>query len=363
VNGKCVYAILTDHGFGHASRTAQILSVIKQKLPGVRIIVNSSTPSWFFKVFLGDSLEIRSSPMDAGIVQSDALKVDISATKRKLDAIYSDRAKIVSAEADFIRKNRVQLVIGDIPALAVDAAHAAGVNCALIGNFGWDFVYRGVSGLEDFARLFQDSYARCDFLFRLPFHEPMNSFGTKMDTGVTGLPPGDLDLLKNTYFSTDRVKKSRRIFLTFGGLGLHDVPYRNTIQNKFSDTVFFTMDQEAPDLPNLIKIDGHQFRPGDVMRLCDLVLTKPGYGTFCEIYSAGTDCVCLERQHFPETPVLLDSLRKYFRHRIVSEEEFFRSDWTFLTENLSPPSEKEGPGTNGTFEAAEKILEMLDAQN
>ena len=48
---------------------------------------------------------------------------------------------IVNRELDFIRKNEIQFILGDIPPIAFEIAHAAGIPGLAMGNFCWDWIY------------------------------------------------------------------------------------------------------------------------------------------------------------------------------------------------------------------------------
>jgi hypothetical protein len=75
------------------------------------------------------------------------------------------------------------------------------------------------------------------------------------------------------------------VLLTFGGLGLQQIPYENLTH--FPDWQFITFDSSAPDLPNLVKITDHKYRPVDFMPICGRVVSKPGFSTFAEAVKLG----------------------------------------------------------------------------
>ena len=62
----------------------------------------------------------------------------------------------------------------------------------------------------------------------------------------------------------------KQFLLTFGGLSLDAIPYHNVTQ--FPEHLFITLDLQAPDLPNLVKVTDRKFRPVDFMPLCDRVV-------------------------------------------------------------------------------------------
>lgn len=181
-----VYVALTPHGFGHAARTLAILSNLRQRWPEVRLIVATTSPTWLLQANMGGEFTHRPVALDVGVVQTDGITQDLAATHTALVALQAQRDALIAQEAALIRQEDVQLVFGDIPALAVAIAQAAGRPCWMASNFGWDFIYRdwGAAFGAVTAQMEAD-YGQCDRLFRLPFHEPMARFPRVEDVGLT----------------------------------------------------------------------------------------------------------------------------------------------------------------------------------
>ncbi|HEY9879940.1 MAG TPA: glycosyl transferase, partial [Leptolyngbyaceae cyanobacterium] len=151
--------------------------------------------------------------------------------------------------------------------------------------------------------------------------------------------------------------KEKTVLLTFGGLGLEQIPYKRLTQ--FSDWQFLTFDQQAPDLPNLFKVPNRQFRPVDVMPLCSRVVSKPGFSTYAEACRLDLPIITLTREEFAEAPVLIAGMTDYAHHRILSNSEFFAGDWSFLTEPLSPPQQNTPIDKNGNEQIAQAVVNYL----
>jgi hypothetical protein len=85
---------------------------------------------------------------------------------------------------------------------------------------------------------------------------------------------------------------------------LAQIPY-DTLQN-FPDWQFISFDGNAPDLPNLLKVQDRRYRPVDVMPLCGRIVSKPGYGTFAEACRLNIPITTLTREGFAESPLLIE---------------------------------------------------------
>jgi hypothetical protein len=350
-----LYVAITNHGFGHATRTAAIVATLQQMYPELVTILTTTAPRWLLESYIPGDFIHRPRAFDLGVVQSDSVTMDLPATLEKLRQIRSQQSQIIASEVNFIQQNRVGLVLADVPPLAAPIAHAAGVPCWMASNFGWDFIYRSWGGeFVEIADWIGECYGQCDRLFRLPFHESMSAFANIEATGLTGgsprLEPADLRALFNLSTPPERT-----ILLTFGGLGLAQIPYENL--QKFADWQFLTFDRQAPDLPNLLKITDPHYRPVDFMPLCGRIVSKPGYGTFAEACRVGVPIVTITRDDFAEAAVLLDGIRNFAHHQILSPPDFFQGEWEFLRQTPAPPQHFEPLALDGNETIAQAIID------
>ncbi|NJR65824.1 MAG: glycosyl transferase [Leptolyngbyaceae cyanobacterium CRU_2_3] len=352
-----LYVAITNHGYGHATRMCSVVAEIQRRLPEVLVILVTTAPRSLLDAHLKGDFIHRPIALDIGVVQGDSLTMDKVATLAKLRQIIDRSRSIIAAEVNFIRQNRVSLVLGDIPPLAAPIARAAGIPGWLIGNFGWDFIYRPWGGeFVEMANWIAAQFSQCDRLFRLPFHEPMSAFPQMIDVGLTGSTPSFSQAeLRETFQLT--APSEQTILMTFGGLGVDQVPVQNL--QRFPDWQFITFDRQIPDAPNLVRITDRQYCPVDFMPLCDRVISKPGYSTFAEACRMGVPIISTTREDFAEAAVLLQGIQDHAYHRILTPAEFFQGDWSFLEEPLHPPRVLEPLAKDGNQAIAQAVVQYL----
>lgn len=352
-----LYVAITNHGFGHATRTASLVADIKALCPDMAVIMVTTAPRWLLESYLGDDFIHRPRGFDVGVLQQDSLTMDKIATLDKLKFIQSHQNSIIASEVSFIQQNRVGLVLADIPPLATAIAHTAGIPCWMASNFGWDLIYRPWGGeFEAVSDWIVDQFSQCDRLFRLPFHEPMSAFPIQTDVGLTGGSPRySADDLRSKFALDTSIEKT--VLLTFGGLGLAEIPYGNLAQ--FPDWQFITFDRNAPDLPNLLKIEDRLLRPVDLMPLCSRIVCKPGYGTYAEACRLGLPVITLTRDDFAEAHYLLEGIQDYAVHQILSPADFFEGDWQFLMRDFQPPRTGRSLPTDGNTAIAQAVVDYF----
>jgi len=352
-----LYVAITNHGFGHATRTAAVVSEIKRLCHRMVVALVTTAPRWLLDSYIQSDFIHRPRGFDVGVLQSDSITMDKPATLEKLKQIRQQADSLIASEVTFIKQNRVGLVLADIPPLATAIARAANVPCWMISNFGWDFIYRAWGGeFGEMADWIAEQFGECDRLFRLPFHEPMSAFPSITDVGLTGGSPHYATEELRTKFNLTKPPQQTTL-LTFGGLGLDQIPYQN-LQN-FADWQFITFDRQAPDLPNLIKIIDRHYRPVDFMPLCGRVVSKPGYSTFAEACRLGVPLISVTREDFAESPILLAGIQDYAYHQILQPAEFFQSDWQFLREPMQPPQQSQALAIDGNEAIARAVQDYF----
>lgn len=331
-----LYVAITNHGFGHVTRTAAVIADLQQQLPDLLPIFVTGAPRWLLDAYLPGEFIHRPRNLDLGVVQSDSLTMNLGATLDQWQHIQAQAPALIAAEVDFISQNEVSLILADIPCLATAIAQKAGIPCWMASNFGWDFIYQAwgdpFQALSDWIA---EHFSHCDRLFRLPFAEPMAAFPIIEDIGLTGSRPR-FNLSELTEELNVDHPQEKTVLLTFGGLGLEQIPYQNLAF--FPDWQFITFDRNAPDdLPNLLKLCGRTYRPVDVMPLCGRIVSKPGYGTFSEAFRLGLPICSLTRDDFAEGRLLLEGLQAHGYHQILTPAEFYDGDWAFLKVDPQPP--------------------------
>lgn len=352
-----IYIAITNHGFGHATRTASIANTIQKLCPEALLILVTTAPRWLLESYIEGDFILRQRAFDLGVIQIDSLIMDKPATLEKLREIRKNHKSLIASEVNFIRQNRVNLILADIPFLAAGFAEAANIPCWMIGNFGWDLIYRDWGGeFTEIADWISNWYAKSNRLFRLPFHEPMSAFTHITDVGLTGGSPRfSIDELRSNWGINTPSEKT--ILLTFGGYGVQQIPYTNV--SKFPDWQFITFDFLAPDLPNLIKVTNRQYRPVDFMPICGRIISKPGYGTFSEATLLDVPVVTIPRDDFAEAAFMLAGITNYNHHQIITGSEFFQGDWDFLYQLPQPPKQTQVINKDGNETIAKAVIDYF----
>jgi hypothetical protein len=320
-----VYACISSHGFGHAARTAAVLSELARRFPDCRLVLSTAVDPSFLALAMGDTpYALRSCRWDVGVLQADALNLDPQATLAALEALDTELPDQVEREARWLEGQPCRpLIVADVPPSAARLAERLGCPLIWLASFGWETIYRPLG--EAFAPWAEQAlaeYRQGDVLLRYPLSLPMAWNLPTEDLGLTCSTPRHnlAEVASRLALPSDR---DRCVLVSFGGLGMAMDPGWLA---RWPNHVFVGVDPRLEEAPNgrLLPPD---LRPLDVMPLAGRLLTKPGYSTFCEAFQQGVGLHVVRRQGFAEAPVLEQGLREEGWHRFLEEEDFRRGDW------------------------------------
>jgi L-arabinokinase len=355
---------VSGHGFGHATRTAEVLRVLRRREPALRVVVATTAPAFLFEEVIARPLELRRVQGDVGLAQHDALAIDEEGTLAAWRRLMDGWEALVEAEARWLATEGARLVFGDIPPLAFAAAARAGVRSVALGNFSWDWIYRHLSrrhrGFEEPAAWAAKAYREAGLLLRLPFAGDLDVFGSIEDVPLVARRPavGKKDARRRL-----GLDGRPAVLLSFGGIGLPGL--RLEAFEKLSGHQFI-LTGVASGGDGVRRISAGELAAAglgypDLVGAADVVVTKPGYGIVTDCIGAGTRLIYTDRGDFPEYPVMVAEMAHYLPAVHVANDALCDGRLEApLAEVLGlpfPPS----PRIDGAELAARRLLALLDA--
>jgi len=175
---------ISGHGFGHATRSIEVINAILAKRPETRIGVRTSAPRWLFDLTVKGKVTYSTLECDTGVVQVDALTLDEADTIRRASAFHNDLVTRAASETRVLRELGAGLIVGDIPPLAFAVGASAGIATVALSNFTWDWVYADYPRVRLAPSLLpaiRGAYAKASMALRLPIHGGFESFSNVKD--------------------------------------------------------------------------------------------------------------------------------------------------------------------------------------
>ncbi len=355
---------VSGHGFGHATRTAEVLRSLRARERDLPLAVCTSAPSFLFAGTVEPPLELRPVAGDVGLAQKDALTIDEQGTIEAWRGFVADWDARIAAEAEWLRRSGARLVLGDIPPLAFAAAAVAGVPSVALGNFSWDWIYRHLArhtaGLEAAADWAAEAYRQADSLLRLPFAGDLRVFHRIEDVPLVARPPRAGRAAARHRLGLEGVV----VLLSFGGAGLPGLDL--AVFGPLTRYLFVvTGATGAGRLPhNVRRLDGTALAAcgleyPDLVAAADVVVTKPGYGIVTDCLAARTRLVYTDRGDFPEYPVLVAEMGQYLPAVFASNQEIRQGRLETALATVLGRAFPEPPRMDGAAVAAEALLRRL----
>lgn len=317
---------ISGHGFGHASRSIELIRALTRRQPGVHITVKTFAPSWLFERVSG--VTYQQFEADVGITQTDSVTIDIADTTSRARDFYRDFERRADDEAASLRASDTRLVLGDVPPLAHAVAARVGVPSVAVSNFTWDWIYEGYAAFENVApsviQTIRDAYRECTLALRLPMHGGFASMSR-----VTDVPM----IARRSARSRAETRRAAGVpddrpfvLASFSGYGL-DVPF-DQIARREGLTVVSSPFAPAPPLEY-----------EDLVAAADVVISKPGYGIISECVANETPLLYTSRGQFAEYDVFVAEMPRVLRCRFMPQEDLRAGRWREHIEALLAQSD------------------------
>jgi L-arabinokinase len=349
---RAIAVYVSGHGFGHAVRVSEILRCLLRRNPSIEVHVRTSAPTRLFPRSPG-RLFVCHASIDVGMVQPHSLQIDFEATLQRLDELDRDWDRRSADEATWLKTSRARLVLGDIPPLAFDVARRAAVPALALGNFSWDWVYGSYAERDRrflrHAERAADAYRKARCLLRLPFHPQASPFASIVDLPIVARrfawPRNEARRLLG--LPADRAI----VLMSFGGLGYSGVEVRAI--GEMADILFVSTEHFVDPPPNLVERAPADLDYALLLAASDAVLTKPGYGIVASSLVNGLRLLCVEREDFPESSLLLRALAEHGTAASISLDDLARGRFRApLDALLSRPASPAPLDADGAEEAA-----------
>ncbi|MDO8606200.1 MAG: hypothetical protein Q7R40_06670 [Phaeospirillum sp.] len=356
-----LWLALSPHGFGHAAMTAPVVNELRRRRPGLRLTIQTGVPRAFLETRYGTDFTYVGEIPDFGLRMRSSTEIDLDASARGYAELHADWPAVVEREAQRLLAAAPDLVLANVPYVTIAAAARAGIPVVALSSLQWADIYRHYLGdRPEAARVgaeMAEAYNRAAAFLRVTPAMAMPSIENLVEIGPVGTCGTDR---KGELWAALGVEEGTHIgLIAFGGID-HALDFRGW-----------------PVLPGWLWLSSLElpagrldFRPwtcaglsfSDVLASADVVVTKPGYGTFVEAAMAGVSVLYVARPDWPECPPLDDWLCRHTRALPVDIETLLGSGLELQLHKLfslqKPPVALPCGNDQGAF-ALERMLDEI----
>ena len=320
----CFY--ISDYGYGHASRDIAIIREILNEFKDIQIYIKTDGPFQFVRQSLPQkNVEVIRTRNDVGVVFKDkSVTVDKERTKKMLNewlALWDD---YIRNEKSFCETHKINLILSDItpqPFIVVDELNIPGI---AISNFTWHFIFYHLFGDTPATERIKEAYQHAGLALVLPFNEEMNFFRKKKEISLVSR-----EITVDRYGMRKKCGVSDTELLVHVGVGLSfDPSYMGGMKKIDIPNVKFLVSFNA-ELPfeNVIRIPNNETEAQNYIAMCDLVVSKAGYGIVSEAIRAKVPMFLLKRDGFKEDEMTGNKVEALGIGQFISEKSFLDGDW------------------------------------
>jgi hypothetical protein len=355
---KNVVVYISGHGYGHAAQIFPVINRLTSERPGVQLTVYSTLPRNFLEAGLHCRFNHLDAAADFGMDMFDAIRVDAERSYISYCRFHDNWDAAVKQEARLLKSLDPDLVISDVAYRVLIGAAHCGVPALAICSLNWADIFQHYCGTQSEAdrivRQIRAAYNSADLFVRLAPAMPMDWLETTRNAGpVASLGVNRAETIRQHFGCGDSVKL---VLLSLGGIRTR-LPVEQWQQS--GQYRWIVPDNWQCDHPDVVTPGQLGMRFVDVLRSCDTLVTKPGYGSFTEAACNGVPVVYAPRGDWPEEPVLVDWLERHGRcaavDRITLEKGRFLDKVDELVAQSAPPA----PQPDGIAETVATICEFL----
>lgn len=348
---------ISSHGFGHLAQTAPVLNALRRRRD-LRITVRCGIPREVLAARIDGDFDYVPRRLDFGLRMDNAVDVQVERSRRDYAEFHRNWAARVEREAGEIRRLAPDLLLANVPYLAIAAAHRASVPAIALCSLHWADIYRTYFGRFPEAECIVGEMLaayRSALLFLQPQPSmPMPNLPRRAPIGVIarrGLARRDEIRRRFEIPSGDRI-----VLVALGGIPMRlDVDFWPPC----SGVHFLVPEEWQAQSPHAHPLEALGLPLVDVLRSCDALIGKPGYGTFAEAAVNGVPALYLPRPDWPEEPYLVAWLEMHGRCLRIDRDRLERGLVADPLEILLALPPKPAPEPSGAEDAAEILAKIL----
>jgi len=345
---------ISGHGFGHVAQTAPILNLLHDRMPQLRITVRSAVPLAHLRSRIHVPFDHLSSEGDIGMVMSSALDVRAEDSRIAYEKFHADWEARVGGEARLLRDLGADMVFSNVGYLPLAGAQRAGIRNAALCSLNWFDIYHHYTGDDMIAAQIHACYANADAFLRTTPGMAMASLPNLVPVAPIAAVGDDrrdeLDRLL-------RLSKDERLVLvSMGGIASR-LPMERW--PRIDGVRWLVQDSWQVGRADAIVLESLPLSFGDLLASCDVLLTKPGYGSFVEAACSGTPVLFVDRPDWPETTALVEWLRQHGVCREVAREQLENGDIAGDLESICRLPQPEPVTPNGAAQVADWLMARL----
>ena len=358
-----LFVDISSHGFGHLSQVAPVLTKLRQHLPALRLTIRSGLSHDRLHCRIAEPFTHIESASDFGFVMHNAVDIDFAASAERYRRAHIDWETKVGEDAMLLRRLNVNAVFANAAYRPLAAASQAGIYSIGMCSLNWADLFAHYFAAESWATVLHQQIlaaynAANEFLCVTP-GMPMHAFPNRRVIGPVAAVLPDDPLRRQTLATTLHIDPNTRwVLVAMGGM-----EFRLPVESwpAIDGTIWLCPFAWNVQRADVVAFDAPSRRIGfnELLATTDVVLTKPGYGTFVEAACHGTPVLYVPREDWPEEAPLTQWLHTHNRALAVTRQQLMAGELAEPLAAIDAMPLRSRPAPLGIADAARRLLERL----
>lgn len=289
---------------------APVINALAARHPEWRITLRTTLAPQFLASRITCPYTLHSVADDFGMAQYSALEVNVEASAERYRQFHRHWEAEVARVAGELRDAQVDLVIADVPYLTLAAAQQAGIPNVALCCLHWGDIYAYYCHDQPESAVIHEqimaAYQRADRFIRTEPAMPMDELGNLTTIGPIAARGR---MRRQELAERARLEAGERLVLIATG----GISFRLPMEEwpPLPGVRFIVQREWQVARDDVVVLESLNMPFSDLLASCDLLLTKPGYGSFSEAAVNGTPVLYMPREDWPESPWLIRWLERH----------------------------------------------------
>jgi hypothetical protein len=356
MNAGHLLVALSAHGFGHAAQTAAVVNALRACASGIRLTLVTTLPRRFLDSRFDGPFEVIERATDVGVLMASALEARRDDSHAAYARFHADWDERLARESEFLAALAPDLVLANVPYLPIAAARRAGIPCVALCSLNWADIYAHYFGRDSIHAQILAAYRAADLFLRLEPGMPMPELSNVRAVGPVARIGRERCAELRSRLAL--AASARLVLVAPGGIELR-LPLERW--PRATDIHFLVPASWGVTSPQATALESLGLPFTDLLRSCDAVIGKPGYGTFAEVACNGVPMLYVRRGDWPEEPCLIEWLHTHGRALEITRDTLERGELAAALARLWRTARRRPPRPAGVREAVEAIAAHLGA--
>lgn len=349
---------ISSHGYGHAAQTSVVVNSLRQAQPQIDLILYTALPRSYLKTRFHPPFEHVVANCDIGMVMDSAIDVRIDASAEAYARFHEHWDLRIAEITAQLKKLKPDAVLANIPYAILYAAAKLGLPAIAACSLNWADIYlhycRHRPESEIIHQQIIDAYRAANLFLRFSPGMPMRDLPNVKPVGpVASLGHDRREELKHRF----HIQASDQLVLI--GMGGVDMPVSTNAWPKLRGICWLVPRSWGIQREDCLIIENLGVPFIDLIASSDLLITKPGYGSFTEAACHGIPLLYVERGDWPEEPFLTQWLEQHGRCYRISRESIMSGQIDKELLNAITPAASTRPNPTGTQECVIELSRFL----